>query len=59
MQSSSDHLSTHISYAGTIAGEFTRQGLIDAMKLRHSYGGTDNIVLDYRAESGGKLKSAG
>ena len=24
------------------------------MKLRHSYGATDNIVLDYRAESGGR-----
>ncbi len=54
VQASSDHLSTHISYACTIASEFTRQGLIDAMKLRHSYGATDNIVLDYRAESGGK-----
>jgi hypothetical protein len=54
VQSSSDHLSTHISYACTIASEFTRQGLIDAMKLRHSYGATDNLVLDYRAEAGGK-----
>ena len=54
VQSSSDHLSTHISYACTIASEFTRQGLLDAMKLRHSYGATDNIVLDYRAESGGR-----
>jgi hypothetical protein len=54
VQAASDHLSTHISYACTIATDFTRQGLIDAMKLRHSYGSTDNIVLDYRAETGGK-----
>ncbi|MEZ5353119.1 MAG: hypothetical protein R2762_10830 [Bryobacteraceae bacterium] len=54
VQAASDHLSTHISYACTIAEEFTRQGLIDAMKLRHSYGATDNIVLDYRAEVRGK-----
>jgi hypothetical protein len=54
VQVASDHLSTHISYACTLATEFTRQGLIDAMKLRHSYGATDNIVLDYRLAIGGK-----
>ncbi|MEZ5399640.1 MAG: DUF3604 domain-containing protein [Bryobacteraceae bacterium] len=54
VQAASDHLSTHISYACTIATDFTRQGLIDAMKLRHSYGSTDNIVLDYRALVRGK-----
>jgi len=53
-RAASDHLSTHISYACTIATDFTRQGLLDAMKARHSYGATDNIVLDYRASSGGK-----
>lgn len=54
VQASSDHLSTHISYACTIAENFTRQGLIDAMKQRHSYGATDNIVLDYRLSIGGQ-----
>lgn len=54
VQVSSDHLSTHISYACTLATDFSKQGLLDAMKLRHSYGATDNIVLDYRAESGGR-----
>ena len=48
VQSSSDHLSTHISYACTLAEEFTRDGLLTAMKKRHSYGATDNIILDYR-----------
>ncbi len=48
VQASSDHLSTHISYACTIARQFTREGLLEAMKMRHSYGATDNIVLDYR-----------
>jgi len=51
VQSSSDHLSTHISYACTIATDFTRQGLLDAMKARHSYGATDNIILDYRLQT--------
>jgi hypothetical protein len=53
VQASSDHLSNHISYACTIAGDFTRDGLLDAMKRRHSYGATDNIVLDYRLRGGG------
>jgi hypothetical protein len=53
VQSSSDHLSTHISYACTIAEEFSRDGLLDAMKKRHSYGATDNIILDYRLQAGG------
>jgi hypothetical protein len=54
VQAASDHLSTHISYACTIAEEFTREGMIDAMKKRHSYGATDNIILDYRMQAGGK-----
>jgi hypothetical protein len=54
VQVSSDHLSTHISYACTLATAFTREGLLDAMKQRHSYGATDNIILDYRMETGGR-----
>ncbi len=54
VQSSSDHLSTHVSYACTIATDFTREGLVDAMRLRHSYGATDNIILDYRLQAGDK-----
>jgi hypothetical protein len=54
VQVSSDHLSTHISYACTLASEFSKQGLLDAMKLRHNYGATDNIVVDYRVESAGR-----
>jgi hypothetical protein len=53
VQVSSDHLSTHISYACTLATDFTREGLLDAMRLRHSYGATDNIILDYQIVSGG------
>ncbi len=54
VQASSDHLSTHISYACTIATDFTREGLMDGMRKRHSYGATDNIVLDYRMIADGK-----
>ena len=31
-------------YACTLAEEFTRDGLVDAMRKRHSYGATDNII---------------
>ncbi len=54
VQASSDHLSTHISYSCTIAEEFTREGLLDAMRRRHNYAATDNIVLDYRMRAGGR-----
>ncbi len=54
VQASSDHLSTHISFSCTIAEEFTREGLLDAMRKRHNYAATDNIVLDYRLRSGGR-----
>ncbi len=54
VQAASDHLSTHISYACTIAEEFTREGMLEAMKKRHSYGATDNIILDYRLQADGK-----
>ncbi|HUG80100.1 MAG TPA: hypothetical protein VML01_00445 [Bryobacterales bacterium] len=54
VQASSDHISTHISYACTITEDFSREGLLDAMRKRHSYGATDNIILDYRLQTGGK-----
>jgi hypothetical protein len=47
-QSSSDHISTHVSYACVLAEEFSRKGLIAALKKRHCYAATDNIVLDVR-----------
>jgi hypothetical protein len=47
-QASSDHISTHVSYACILAEEFSRSGLVEAMKKRHSYAATDNIILDVR-----------
>ena len=54
VQAASDHISTHISYAATIAEDFTAGGLLEAMKKRHSYAATDNIVLDYRMRANGR-----
>ena len=48
-QSSSDHVSTHMSYGMVIVEENSRKGIIDAFKKRHSYAATDNIVLDVRS----------
>ena len=48
VQSSSDHMSTHCSYTFVLADEPTRQGLVDAMRRRHTYAGTTNIILDFR-----------
>jgi hypothetical protein len=53
VEASSDHWSTHISYSCLIAPSGSREDLFDAMKRRHSYGATDNIVLDVRADAGG------
>ncbi|HEX3872021.1 MAG TPA: hypothetical protein VHV77_16365 [Pirellulales bacterium] len=48
-ESSSDHISTHISYAHVLAPELSRQAIIDAFKARHSYAATDNIILVVRS----------
>src|SRR5262249_22211036 len=47
-QSSSDHVSTHVSYAVVLAEEPTREGLLSAFKKRHCYAAQDNILLDVR-----------
>ncbi len=47
VQSSSDHISTHSSYACVLAETFTRQGILDAIRKRHTYAATDNIVMDF------------
>ena len=45
---SSDHLSTHISYAMVYTEEPDREAIFEGFKKRHTYGATDNIILDYR-----------
>jgi hypothetical protein len=45
---SSDHFSTHISYALVYTGDMSRKGILDAIRKRHTYGATDNIILDVR-----------
>ncbi|MBI4471646.1 MAG: hypothetical protein HY646_03195, partial [Acidobacteria bacterium] len=47
-QVSSDHVSTHISYAIVYAEGTSRDAILQAFKKRHSYGAHDNIILDVR-----------
>ena len=48
---SSDHYSTHISYANLIVpdGVTTREDLLQAFRERRTYASTDNIALDFHA----------
>ncbi len=45
---SSDHGSTHISYASVYAAAPTREAIVAGIKKRHTFGATDNIILDLR-----------
>jgi hypothetical protein len=45
---SSDHFSTHISYAMVYTADSSRQGILDAIRKRHTYGAMDNIVMEVR-----------
>lgn len=54
VQASSDHWSTHMSYACIVSERLSRESLFDAMKKRHAYAATDNIILDFQAEAGGR-----
>ncbi len=50
-QSSSDHVSTHISYASVLAASNSREAVLDALKKRHVYAATDNVIADVRSGS--------
>jgi len=46
---SSDHNSTHESYACVWAPEFTAESIHNALKSRRSFGATDNIIVKFEA----------
>ncbi|MDQ2898917.1 MAG: hypothetical protein M3Y07_03845 [Acidobacteriota bacterium] len=50
VQSSSDHISTHCSYAMIYTPSDDRTQIVESMRQRHAYAATDNIVLDFEAE---------
>lgn len=45
----SDHGSTHISYALVYTPAKDRQAIIDSIRKRHTYGATDNLIVDVQA----------
>jgi hypothetical protein len=45
---SSDHGLVHGAYAGIYAREFTRRGMLEALRSRRSFGATEMMVLDLR-----------
>jgi hypothetical protein len=60
---SSDHWSTHIAYANLLVPEAvtTRADILDAFRNRRTYASTDNIVLDFSADTavqGGEMQAS-
>ncbi len=49
-EASSDHVSTHLSYANLYVKDLTRQSILEALQERHVYAATDEILAD--VESG-------
>ena len=47
--SSSDHGSTHISYALVYTPQNERQAIIDAIRKRQTYGATSNLIVTFQA----------
>ncbi len=54
VQASSDHIATHTSHAMVLVEDYTRDGLVNAMRKRHTYGATSNIILDFQIHDGAK-----
>jgi hypothetical protein len=48
-ESSSDHWSTHISYTIVLAERHDREAIVEALKKRHCYAATDDIIADLRS----------
>jgi hypothetical protein len=48
-EASSDHVSTHTSFAVALAEDHSRQAIFEAFKQRHCYAATDNILLEVRS----------
>jgi hypothetical protein len=46
---SSDHASTHSAFTNVLATAATREAILDAIRKRHVYASTDNIVADVRS----------
>ncbi len=60
VEASSDHISTHVSYAMIYTPGTGRTEIVENMRQRHTYAATDNIVVDFEAgPDGGPLHLMG
>jgi hypothetical protein len=59
VQASSDHASTHESYTAVIAEGPDRPALLEAMRQRHTFAASTNILLDYRMKTGAETHLQG
>jgi hypothetical protein len=50
-EASSDHVSTHMSYTVVIVKDNTREAILEALRQRHVYAATDDILADVRSGS--------
>ena len=48
-EASSDHVSTHMSYANMLTTDVTREAVLEGFKKRHVYASTDNILAEFRS----------
>jgi hypothetical protein len=46
---SSDHGSTHISYSLVYTPENDRENIVQSIRRRHTYGSTDNMIVEFWA----------
>jgi len=53
-QSSSDHVSTHMSYANMLVTDVSREAILQAFTSRRGYASTDNILADLRCTVNGR-----
>jgi hypothetical protein len=51
VQASSDHISTHTSYAMIYTPTTNRGDIVESMRQRHAYAATDNILVDFESEA--------
>jgi hypothetical protein len=59
-ESSSDHISTHLSYCNVFVTEPTRENILESIKKKRVYGATDNIIADVRCTTpDGKVRFMG
>jgi hypothetical protein len=48
VQSSSDHVSTHVSYAAFYVDRLDRHAILEAARARRAFAATDNLIVDLR-----------